>query len=127
MTLTLRQLPGGYTVHRLDAGAPLPSDLLEQPFFALLRSPDELSLCCRSTFPVSSQASETDWACLAVDGPLAFSMTGVIAGITAPLAAAGIPVFVVSSYDTDYLLIKQVQAESAGQVLRRNNIQVHLQ
>lgn len=106
MTPMLYRLPGSYTVHRLPPGAPLPPELLRQPFYALLRSADELSVCCSSSFALDSEQQESDWAGLAVAGPLDFTLTGIVSSLTAPLAEAGIPVFVISSFDTDYLLVK---------------------
>ncbi len=58
-----------------------------------------------------------DWRCLKVDGPLGFEQTGVLASLAGPLADAGIPVFVVSTYDTDYLLVSEPQATRAAEVL----------
>lgn len=124
MKPSLYQLPDSYAVHRLDPDSPLPDGLLEQAFYALLRSGDELSVCCRSDFPVVSQRREDGWVCLAVDGPLDFALTGVVSGLTAPLAGAGIPVFVISSFDTDYLLVKRDDLARATTVLARHGIHV---
>ncbi len=62
---------------------------------------------------------EHGWRAFAVEGPLPFSMTGVVSGFTSPLAAAGIAVFVVSTYDTDYLLVKAPDFERAREILTR--------
>jgi len=60
---------------------------------------------------------ERDWRAFEVVGPLPFGLTGVVSGLTAPLAAAGIPVFVVSTYDTDYVLVKAVDFVKSRGVL----------
>lgn len=117
MKLTLQRLPGSYSVHRLASGAPLPAGLLDEPFYALLKSADELSVCCRAEFPVDGQRREDGWACLQVRGPLDFALTGIVSGLAGPLADAGIPVFVVSSFDTDYLLLKLDHLAKARTVL----------
>jgi len=60
---------------------------------------------------------ERDWRAFAVVGPLPFGLTGVVSGITTPLAAAGIPVFVISTYDTDYLLVRSADSVRAFGIL----------
>ncbi|MEQ8858366.1 MAG: ACT domain-containing protein [Pseudomonadales bacterium] len=117
MKPSLHRLPGSYSVHRLAPQAALPDGLLAEPFYALLKSSDELSVCCRSDFTIASDREEPGWACLAVAGPLDFALTGIVAGLTAPLADAGIAVFVISSFDTDYLLLKQAELTRATAVL----------
>jgi len=124
MKLDLQRLPGTFAVHRLPSGAPLPAGLTDEPFYALLRSRDELSVCCRTGFEVASERVESGWACLKVAGPLDFSLTGVVSGLTAPLAAAGIPVFVISSFDTDYLLVKDEVLSRAREVLAPHGIDI---
>ena len=61
---------------------------------------------------------EAGWRCLKVEGPLDFGLTGILAAITAPLAAAGIPVFAVCTYDTDYVMVKTDQLADAVDALR---------
>ena len=124
MKLELHRLPGTFAVHRLPSGAPLPAGLTDEPFYALLRSRDELSVCCRAGFELASERVESGWACLMVAGPLDFSLTGVVSGLTAPLAAAAIPVFVISSFDTDYLLLKEEVLSRAREVLAAHGIDI---
>lgn len=105
-------LLGEFSVWRLAADAPLPS-LQPGNFLSITRTDYELSIVSASAnVPVEADA-ETGWRCLLVEGPLAFEMTGVLAGLSAPLARAGVPIFVVSTYDTDYLLVKAVDLEKA--------------
>lgn len=117
MDLALQRLADRYAVHRLASGSPLPPGLTEESFYAVLRSADELSVCCRESLPVVSERRENGWAALRVVGPLDFALTGIVAGLTAPLAEAGIPVFVISSFDTDYLLVKADRLAAACEVL----------
>jgi hypothetical protein len=88
-------------------------------FWSITRTPRELSVVCsEDDLPPSVEENvERDWRAFEVVGPLPFSLTGVVSSLTAPLAAAGIPVFVVSTYDTDYLLVKAVDFVSAHGVL----------
>src|SRR5262249_60477703 len=77
--------------------------------------PDDVSAVCAEDArpPPVARALGGGWRALAVQGPLPFTLTGVVSGLTAPLAQAGIPVFVLSTYDTDYLLVRSADSVSA--------------
>lgn len=122
--IALRVLPDAYTIHRLPADAPLPELAMNEPLQALLRSPDELSLVCRSSLSVPGSREEPGWRCLVVKGPLNFDLTGIVARLTAPLAAEAVPVFVVSSFDTDYVLVKGRDLLRGLEALKRAGIAV---
>ena len=85
----------------------------------MTRTPFELSIVCETgCLPKTVEATvDSGWIRLKVEGPLELTMTGVLASITAPLAGAGIPVFAVSSFDTDYILIKGKDRHAAHGVL----------
>ncbi|MEK7330332.1 MAG: ACT domain-containing protein [Candidatus Eisenbacteria bacterium] len=119
--LTMRVLPGRLAVCRLDADGPLPAWVFhaEARFFSVMRTPEETSVVCpEDDVPPSVARVDRGWHALKVDGPLPLTMTGVTAKLTTPLAAAGIPVFALSTYDTDYLLIKAEHLERAVALLR---------
>lgn len=116
-TLRLMVLPGEFSVWRLAADAPLPS-IKSNRFLSMTRTNDELSVVSLSTDVPEGVMAETGWRCLKVEGPLSFEMTGVLAALSAPLAKAEIPIFVVSTYDTDYLLVKATDLENACATLR---------
>lgn len=91
----------------------------EARFFSVMRTPDETSVVCsEDDVPPSVARVDKGWQALKVDGPLPLTMTGVTAKLTTPLAAAGIPVFALSTYDTDYLLVKAEHLEHAVVLLR---------
>ena len=115
--LSLAVLPGEFSVWRLAADAPLPS-VAPGSFLSVTRTDDELSVVSSSTDVPSGAKSETGWRCLKVEGPLPFEMTGVLADLSGPLARAEIPIFVVSTYDTDYLLVKASDLDKACIALR---------
>jgi hypothetical protein len=121
--LALRATGWKLAVCRFAADAPPPPWLFhaEAEFYSLTRTPNELSVvCAEDDLPPSvDERVESGWRAFAVEGPLPFSMTGVVSGLTSPLAAAGIPVFVVSTYDTDYLLVKAPDFERARAILAR--------
>ena len=79
-----------------------------------LRTRDELSIVIpsdRVPEPLTGAKVETGWACLHVKGPLVFELVGIMSSITVPLAKAGISIFALSTYDTDYILVKKDQLE----------------
>lgn len=86
-------------------------------FFA--RTSQEVSLVCETEYvPPSTLMTEHGWTALQVDGTLDFGLTGIIAGISSVLANRSIPVFVVSTYDTDYVLVKESTLESTIKALK---------
>ena len=105
-TFTLELLAGDWAICRLAADAALPQWATGE-VVSITRTTDELSIVCPQVNVPASIQSEIDWRCLRVAGPLDFSMVGVIASLTATLAAANVSVFVVSTFDTDYLLVKK--------------------
>ncbi len=115
--LCLTVLSDEFSVWRLAADAPLPS-IEPNRFLSMTRTDDELSVVSPSMDVPTGATVETGWRCLRVEGPLPFEMTGVLAALSAPLAEAEIPIFVVSTYDTDYLLVKATDLEKTCTTLR---------
>ena len=116
-TFTLSVLPGALAICRLDPASEIPAWALKSGFFAIARTADELSVVCRQQDLPAGVTSQRDWAGLKVEGPLDFSQTGVLAALAAPLARARISIFVISTYDTDYLLVKRADLENATAAL----------
>lgn len=104
--LRLALLDGEYAVHRLSPKQEIPSNALKGDFFSITKTDEELSIVCDAHLPVSSEKTEAGWACIKVLGPLDFALTGILAKISSVLAAAEISVFALSTYDTDYILVK---------------------
>lgn len=101
--MLLQHIPGEFAVCRLDTLDGVRMD----DFFFLARTDDELSLVCReSCAPPSAEKTERGWRLLRVSGALDFSLTGILANLSGVLAEAGVPIFAVSTYDTDYILVK---------------------
>lgn len=89
-------------------------------FHSISRTSEELSIVCLdSAVPIGVKDKESDWRILKVDGPLDFSLTGILASIAGPLANAGISIFAISTYDTDYVMVKNEKAEEAIRVLTK--------
>ncbi len=81
---------------------------------------DELSIVCPQSLPPSGVQYEGSWKAIRIQGPLDFSLTGILVALAAPLAAAHIPIFALSTFDTDYILIKEEYSERARAVLEEN-------
>jgi hypothetical protein len=116
--LTLVPVEGDFAICRLPHDAPLPVWTFGGAFFSITRTADELSVVCRQEAVPAGVRCERDWRCLRVAGTLDLSLVGVLASLVAPLADAGISVFAVSTFDTDYLLVKELDAKRAAEVLR---------
>jgi hypothetical protein len=116
--LALSLLPDTLAVCRLAPDAEVPAWAWTGEPASVTRTRDELSIVCRADAVPQGIRSETGWRCLKVEGPLDFALTGILAALTAPLAAAGITLFAVSTYDTDYLLVKAENLDRAVEVLR---------
>ncbi len=116
---TLVPLDGTFAVCRLTADAPVPAWVGGGPFVSITRTADELSIVCRQEAVPAGVRCEPGWRCLRVAGPLDFSLVGVLASLLAPLAEAGVSVFAVCTFDTDYLLVKQPDFPRAAEMLRQ--------
>lgn len=124
MSLNLTLLPETFTIHRLDPDASIPLAVLRSPFFAATRTEDELSLVLPASVKIESERSDPGWACFRVEGPLEFSLVGVMAGIAGSLAAASVPLFALSTFDTDYILVKRELVQTAEGSLTSAGYQV---
>ena len=113
--LELSVLPGLFAVCRLPAGSALPSWFQPGPFATVSWSADEVSLVCgQEQVPVDAPARcERDWCCLKLHGPIPFQSTGILLRILQPLADVGIGIFAISTFDTDYVLVKQASRNAA--------------
>src|SRR3954465_9271802 len=114
-------LPDTLAVCRLRPSARVPSWALElhEGFVSITRTPDELSIVCAEDAVPPDGDVESGWRALQLPGPIPFEQTGVLASLANPLAAAGIPIFAISTYATDYVPVRaQTPRRSLG-LLRR--------
>ncbi|MEI8653263.1 ACT domain-containing protein [Pseudoalteromonas sp. Hal273] len=112
------------SIHSLDVDADIPAALLKLPLFFISKTQDELSIVCPSSFEIESLDTESDWQALEVVGPLGFSLTGIVANISGVLARAKISIFSISTYDTDYILVKKQTASLALNALKKDGYNV---
>jgi uncharacterized protein len=109
-------------VCRFASGARVPDWALEGEFFCVVCTRDELSIVCTEDICTADRmldggVAERGWVALKLEGPFPFSMTGVLASFLQPLAEARIPIFAISTFDTDYVLIKRENLEQAVMAL----------
>ena len=114
--IALDVLDGALSVCKL---VELPEGLLESNLCFIARTSEELSVVCATAeVPADALAREDGWRALKVRGPLDFALTGIMARIAAALAEAGIALFALSTFDTDYVLVKEDKLEAAIAALR---------
>lgn len=106
-----------FAVCRLSPDAPIPAWASGGEFFSITRTADELSVVCLQDAVPEGTVCERDWRGLRVEGAMPFAVVGVVAGLLGALAAAGISLFVISTFDTDYLLVKERDWEAALEAL----------
>jgi hypothetical protein len=118
--------PGLFAVCRLDPATPPPGWVWREPspLLAITRTASELSIVCAQEYAPDNVRHERGWRCLMVEGPLDFSLTGVLATLLTPLAEAGVSIFALSTFDTDYLLVRAAQLDLAVKALNASGHQV---
>lgn len=114
--MNLLVLPGTLVVARLAPDAPAPAE--GRGFWSLTRTAEELSLVCAPEAVPAGAATEGPFRALMVQGPLDFALIGILAELTAVLAKAGISLFALSTFDTDYLLLRAERLQEAIAALR---------
>jgi hypothetical protein len=102
----LRTLPDSYAIVRLEPGSELPAWVDKGPFRSVTRTDHEVSVVCRDPDVPEGESVDRGWTVLEMIGPLHFSLTGVIASLVEPIAAAEIPIFVICTFETDYVLVR---------------------
>jgi len=118
--VTMRVLPELYVICQLEPGQPVQLPDSTGSLYALTRTTDEVSLVCiEDDCPRNTTKLDAGWSALVVEGQMDFSLTGILASIAGPLAAAGIPIFAISTYDTDYVLVRTVHLPNAIKTLGR--------
>ena len=114
-------LPGAYAVVRLGPRDPLPDWAADAQggLLSITRTPEELSIVCPESCVPSGERAERGWRAIKLHGPFPFEQVGVLASFASPLAAQGVSIFALSTFDTDHILIKQAQLEHGLRVLRQ--------
>ena len=116
-SVRLKPLAGSYAISRLEAAADIPSWADGDGFVSIGRTEDELSVVCLADRVPEGVRSDGGWSAFKFEGPFAFSETGILLSVIEPLSAGDIGIFAVSTFDTDYLLIKTGDEKKARALL----------
>jgi hypothetical protein len=106
-----------YAIVRLTPDALVPEWATKGEFTSITRTPDELSIVCPTENLPPDVESSHRWICLKLEGPFPFSLTAVLLSFIEPLSSQGIPIFAISTYDTDYVLVQEEYAAATLQAL----------
>ncbi len=119
-SLTLRYIKEDFAIHRLSQNAQIPAEVFSANIFFIAKTFDEVSIVLPQNIDIVSDKVELDWQALEVIGPLDFTMTSVLSSISSVLANEKISIFAISTFDTDYILVKKAFISTAIDALRTN-------
>jgi hypothetical protein len=111
--IIFKVLDGKFLIGKLPPSAGIPEQALKGEFSSVSRTAEELSIVAPEDAKIPDGEFERGWKCIKVQGPLEFALKGVLSSLLQPLADAGVSVFAISTYDTDYILVKQHQLSQA--------------
>jgi hypothetical protein len=117
--LTLSILPNLLAICQFAPGTKLPSWVFKSSFFSVTKTDEEMSVVCDQSLVPPDVIRSDKWRAFKVEGPLDFSLTGIISSLVKPLAENKIPIFVISTYGTDYLLVEITYFINAKEVLKQ--------
>ncbi len=117
-SLALTILPDKFAVCRLDSNCSIPLWVLKsKEFYSITKTDDELSIVCYEKSIPRDVKAEKGWKALKIEGPLDLNLSGILSSIVGPLAQEEISVFAISTYDTDYVLVKEEKLNEVKEVL----------
>jgi hypothetical protein len=121
--MKLQELPGSYSILKLGVREAIPAWAIQGQFFSVGKTREELSIVCETAFvPAHIESRSDDWKCLKVEGLLDFAQTGILSSIAGPLARAKISIFAVSTFNTDYILVKSDSLARAKEALMKSGV-----
>lgn len=123
-TLTLKLLDEIFSIHSLAVDSEIPPQVFKSSIYFIAKTFEEVSIVLPSHIDINSEDEEPDWQALEVVGPLDFTLTGILSSISSVLANKKISIFAISTFDTDYILVKSKKVKHAIETLRNNNFQV---
>ncbi|OUS31362.1 amino acid-binding protein [Thalassotalea sp. 42_200_T64] len=118
---TLQLLDESFNIHSLTPESKVPSEVFDAKVYFVGKTYDELSIVVPANVHIESLEVEPDWRALEVLGPLGFSLTGILSNISGVLAEKKISIFAISTFDTDYILVKKVSLKKAVNALRADD------
>ena len=121
-------LEGNYAIYRFGNESSLPDWIYSSGFYSITKTKDEISVVAsQNDLPPSDITCNKDWRIIKIQGPLDFSLVGIIAEITAIFKKKKISIFTISTYDTDYFIIKQKNLDIGIQALIENDHKVTIE
>ena len=123
-TLALKLLKEKFGVCRLNKDELIPEWAKNSDFYSITKTRDELSILCPQDSIPCGIKCEKDWRALKVEGPLEFSIIGILSSISTILAQKGISIFAISTYDTDYVLVKDKDIANAINALANEKYKI---
>lgn len=122
--LTMKLLKEKFGVSRLDKNELIPKWAQNSDFFSITKTCDELSIVCSQNHIPNDIKCEKDWRILKIEGQLDFSLIGILSSISTILAQKGISIFAISTYDTDYILVKNKDIDNAVDSLVKERYEI---
>jgi uncharacterized protein len=122
--LTMKLLKERFGVCRLNKNELIPEWAKNSDFYSITKTVDELSIVCSQNSIPSDVKCENDWRILKVEGPLDFSLVGILSSISTILAQKKISIFAISTYETDYILVKDKDIANAINALSNEKYEV---
>jgi hypothetical protein len=123
-TLTLKLLEETFAIHSLASDIDIPKAVFSAPIFFIAKTYEETSIVLPQGISITSDEVETDWQAFEVVGPLDFTLTGILSKISTILADEKISIFAISTFDTDYILVKSKNVSLATAALIANDYQI---
>jgi hypothetical protein len=123
-TLTLKLLEETFAIHSLASDIDIPKAVFDAPIFFIAKTYEETSIVLPQAITIPSDEVEKDWQALEVVGPLDFTLTGILSKISTILANEKISIFAISTFDTDYILVKSQNVSLATAALISNDYQI---
>ena len=123
--IKLKVLKDIYAVCKFNSSSEIPSVIYSSDFYSITKAPDELSVICKQSGLINdTQGINKDWRIIKVIGPLDFSLIGIIAEISRILYKNKISIFSISTYETDYILVKNLNLKRALDSLESNGYEI---
>lgn len=128
MNLEFILFQDNYSIYKFDPDFEIPEVIYQSDFYSVTKTTDELSIICNESIACLDTAKKSEgWRILKVKGPLDFAIVGIIAKISRILKENNIPIFSISTFDTDYILVKNRELEKAINSLQKNGHNVEFE
>ena len=116
--MKLELLEDTFAIHRFSSIRSIPEEVFKEALFGLVKTDEGLSIACRDSLDLSREQCHRSWSCIKISGPLEPDAIGILASLSKVLANARISIFVLSTYDTDYILIPAEKSPEAIAALK---------